>query len=184
MPPRQTFPRKNRARPAKLAEDALWDHALKQLSRRAHSSNELRNKLAQRAESPATVTAVMLKLREYGYTDDRQYSEAFASSRLQNEGFGKFRVLRDLQAKRVSSNVAAEAVAKVFEGADEKELIDAYLARKYRSVDLREFLQQDKNVAAAYRRLRTAGFSSAATLAALKRHGQRSADWEEPPESD
>ena len=184
MATKQTFPRKNRTRPAKLSEDALWDHALKQLSRRAHSSNELRNKLSQRAESPAAVTAVMQKLREYGYTDDQKYSEAFASSRLQNEGFGKFRVLRDLQSKRVSSNVAAEAVAKVFEGADEKELIDAYLARKYRAVVLHDFLQQDKNVASAYRRLRTAGFSSSATLAALKRHSQRAADWEEPPESD
>jgi regulatory protein len=184
MPTKQTFPRKNRVRPAKLAEDALWDHALKHLSRRAHSANELRNKLSQRAESPAAVTVVMQKLLEYGYTDDRKYSEAFASSRLQNEGFGKFRVLRDLQSKRVSSNVASEAVAKVFEGADEKELIEAYLARKYRSLDLHEFLKQDKNVASAYRRLRTAGFSSSATLAALKRHSQRAADWEEPPESD
>jgi len=184
MASKQTFPRKTRARPAKLTEEPLWDHALKILSRRAHSANELKSKLSQRAESPAAVTAVMQKLREYGYTDDQKYSEAFASSRLQNDGFGRFRVLRDLQSKRVSSSVAEQAVAKVFEGADEKDLIDAYIGRKYRSVNLHDFLQQDKNLASAYRRLRTAGFSSSATLAALKRHGQRSADWEEPPESD
>ena len=183
MATKQSFPRKPR-RPAKLGEDALWDHALKQLSRRAHSANELKGKLLQRADEPATVAAVMRKLLEYGYTDDQKFSESFASSRLQNEGFGKFRVLRDLQAKRVSSCVAQQAVAKIFEDADEKELIDAYLARKYRSVVLHDFLQLDKNVASAYRRLRTAGFSSSATLAALKRHGQRAADWEEPPESD
>ncbi len=183
MATKQSFPRKPR-RPAKLGEDALWDHALKQLSRRAHSANELKGKLLQRADEPATVAAVMRKLLEYGYTDDQKFSESFASSRLQNEGFGKFRVLRDLQAKRVSSGVAQQAVAKIFEDADEKELIDAYLARKYRSVVLHDFLQLDKNVASAYRRLRTAGFSSSATLAALKRHGQRAADWEEPPESD
>ena len=82
----------------------------------------------------------MQKLLEYGYTDDQKFSESFASSRLQNEGFGKFRVLRDLQAKRVSSSVAQQAVAKIFEDADEKELIDAYLARKYRSVVLHDFL--------------------------------------------
>jgi len=184
MATKQSFPRKNRSRPAKLAEDALWDHALKLLSRRAYSSSELRNKLSQRAESPAAVPAVMQKLREYGYTDDQKFSEAFASSRLQNEGFGRFRVLRDLYQKRVSSNVAEQAVAKVFEGTGENELIDAYLARKYRSVVLHDFLQEDKNVASAYRRLRTAGFSSSASLAALKRHSQRAADWEEPPESD
>jgi regulatory protein len=184
MTAKQSFPRKNRAHPAKLAEDALWDYALKHLGRRAQSANELKNKLLQRAESPAAVAAVMQKLREYGYTDDQKYSEAFASARLQDQGFGKFRVLRDLQSKRVSSNIAGQAVEKIFEGADEKELIDAYLARKYRSVVLYDFLQQDKNVATAYRRLRTAGFSSSASLAALKRHGQRAADWEEPPEED
>jgi regulatory protein len=184
MATKQKFPAKARARPGKLGEDALWDHALKILSRRARSSSEVRSKLWPRAESPAVLDAVMRKLREYGYTDDQKFSEAFASTRLLNEGFGRFRVLRDLQSKRVSSAVAGEAVAKAFEGTDERQLIDDYLARKYRSVDLREFLEQDKNVASAYRRLRTAGFSSSASLAALKRHGQRTADWEEPPESD
>jgi regulatory protein len=184
MATKQSFPRKPRARPAKLGEDALWDHALKQLSRRALSANELKGKLLQRADEPATVAAVMRKLLEYGYTDDQKFSESFASSRLQNEGFGKFRVLRDLQAKRVSSGVAEKAVAKIFEDADEKDLIETYLARKYRSKVLYDFLQEDKNVASAYRRLRAAGFSSSASLAALKRHSQRAADWEEPPESD
>jgi regulatory protein len=184
MATKQSFPRKPPARPAKLGEDALWDHALKQLSRRALSANELKGKLLQRADEPATVAAVMRKLLEYGYTDDQKFSESFASSRLQNQGFGKFRVLRDLQAKRVSSGIAEKAVAKIFEDSSEMELIEAYLARKYRSKVLHDFLQEDKNVASAYRRLRTAGFSSSASLAALKRHSQRAADWEEPPESD
>lgn len=185
MATKQTFPRKARKRPAKLGEDALWDHALKQLSRRAHSANELKSKLLLRADSPASVAAVMQKLREYGYTDDEKFSESFASARLQNEGFGKFRVLRDLQSKRVSSNIAEQAVSKAFQDTDEKELIDAYLARKYRSVVLSDFLKQEKNVASAYRRLRTAGFSSSGALAALKRHSQRVVDWDEPPpESD
>jgi regulatory protein len=184
MATKQSFPRKPRTRPAKLGEDALLDLALKQLSRRAHSANQLRSKLFLRADSPTTLSAVMQKLKEYGYTDDEKFSESFASSRLQNQGFGRLRVMRDLQSKRVASAVAEHAVAKVFEGADEKELIDTYLARKYRSIVLRDFLKEDKNVASAYRRLRTAGFSSSASLAALKRHGQRAADWEEPPDSD
>jgi regulatory protein len=184
MATKQKFPAKTRSPPVKLGEDALWDHALKILSRRAHSSNELRSKLSRRAESPAAVAAVMLKLREYGYTDDRKFSEAFARARLENNGFGRYRVMRDLQSKRVPSAVAGEAVAKAFEGTDERELIDGYLARKYRSVNLYEFLQQDKNVASAYRRLRTAGFSSSASLAAIKRHARRAEDWEEPPELD
>ena len=162
----------------------MWDYALRALGRRAHSANQLRSKLSLKAESPADVTAVMAKLREYGYTDDKKFSEAFAAARLQNQGFGRFRVLRDLQSKRVSSTVASSAVSQVFQDTNEALLIEEFLARKYRSVDLREFLQQEKNVASAYRRLRTAGFSSSLSLAALKRHGQRSEDWEEPAENE
>ena len=180
MAAKQSFPRKPRTRPAKLGEEALWDYALKQLSRRAHSASQLRAKLCLRANSPAAVAAVMEKLKQYGYTDDQKFSEAFASSRLQNEGFGRFRVLRDLQSKRVSSGVAQQAVSKAFEGTDEKELIDTYLTRKYRSKNLTEFLQEDKNIASTYRRLRTAGFSSSAALSSLKLHSPRAADWEEP----
>src|SRR5271154_6074600 len=124
---KQKFPRKDRSRPAKLGVDALWDHALRILSRRAHSASEVKAKLWQRAESPAVLDAVMLKLREYGYTDDQKFSEAFASTRLQNDGFGRFRVLRDLQNKRVSPAVAGQAVEKAFEGTDEQQLIGAYL---------------------------------------------------------
>jgi len=185
MATKQSFPRKPRNRPAKLDEEHLWDYALKQLSRRAQSANQVRSKLMLRADSPASVAAVMQKLKEYGYADDQKFSEAFASTRLQNQGFGRFRVMRDLQSKRVSSGIAEQAVAKVFEGSDEKQLVDEYLARKYRAVVLHEFLQADKNVASVFRRLRTAGFSSSAALAALKRHSKRSVDWEEPPpESD
>jgi hypothetical protein len=44
-------------------------------------------------------------------------------------------------------------------------------------------LKEEKNLASAYRKLRLAGFTSNATLAALKRHAKHSADWELPDES-
>lgn len=162
----------------KLDESALWDYALRILARKAYSAGEIKQKLNLRAASPGNVSAVLIKLREYGFADDEKFSEAFSLARLRNEGFGRSRVLRDLRTKQVPAKVAEEAIEKTFAGTSEAELIENFLARKYRSKDLIAFLQEEKNLASAYRRLRLAGFTSHASLDALKRHAKRSADWD------
>ena len=171
-------------RPKKLDRDALWEYALRVLGQRARSAREVREKLSQRALSVADVNAAMAKLQEYGLTDDKKFSEAFAASRLQNQGFGRFRVLRDLQAKRVGRTVAETAVEKAFSGTDELGLIERFLERKYRGKNLAEFLKQEKNLASVYRRLRMAGFSSNGSLTILKRHTSRAEEWNETPEEE
>ena len=169
-------------RQKKLDQDGLWNYALRILGVRAYSAAELKRKLLARAELPSDVPAAMEKLREYGFADDRKYAESFASARLANEGFGRFRVLRELRAKQVSPTVAEQAIAQAFSGVEEQKLADEFLARKYRSRNLPEYLAEEKNLASAYRRLRTAGFSSTVTLAALKRHRQQIEEWDEPEE--
>jgi len=166
----------------KLDEKSLWEYALRVLSQRAHSAGQIRQKLLKRAQSAADLEAVLAKLREYEMVDDRRFSEAFAAARLQNEGFGRYRILNDLRRKRVSAAVAESAVNRAFTGSDEQQLIERYLTRKYRNVDLTQFLKEEKNLASAYRRLRTAGFSSGSAVAALKRYSQRVEDFSEPPE--
>jgi len=168
-----------RAKPKKLDEDGLWSYALRALGQRAHSANELKQKLAQRAQSPGVLSATLAKLREYGFTDDAKFSEAFAARRLQNEGFGRYRVLRDLRSRRVAPALAEQAVEKAFSGTDEQDLIQQFLTRKYRGKDLTSFLSEEKNLASAYRRLRTAGFSSGRVLSVLKRYTRKAEDWSE-----
>jgi regulatory protein len=168
-----------RGKAKKLDNGGLWEYALRVLGQRPHSATELRQKLSKRSESAADVATVMGKLRDYGLVDDTKFSEAFASSRLQNRGFGRFRVLRDLRSKRVSGNTAGAAVEKTFAGTDEAELIQRFLERKYRGKKLEEFLKEEKNLASAYRRLRTAGFSSGNSLSILKRYAQQVEDWSE-----
>ena len=159
-----------RKSPKKLDANGLWEYSLKLLALRPHSAGELRQKLRLRAAEAADANAALDKLREYGLADDRLFSEAFATARLQNQGFGKMRVLRDLQTKRVGADTAAKAVSKVFENTSEAELIEQFLARKYRSKNLAAFLQEDKNLMSVYRRLRLAGFASAPSLTTLRRY--------------
>lgn len=169
-------------KPKKLDAEALWNYALRLLGQRAQSTAELRRKLALRAASQADADAAIARLREYGFADDGRFSEAFASGRLQNQGFGRFRVLRDLASKRVARTVAEKAVETVFSETDELQLAEQFLERKYRGKNLKEFLGEEKNLAAAYRRLRTAGFSSSTSFTILKRYTDRAEEWSEPEE--
>ncbi len=171
-----------RKEPAKLDANGLWDYALRVLARRPHSVSELKTKLGRRADSPASLTQTLAKLREYSLTNDRKFSEMFASARLQNQGHGRFRVLRDLRARRVAPEVASDAIAKTFEGTNELELIGQYLQRKYRGRDLPAMLQDEKTLASVYRRLRLAGFSSNNTLTVLRRYKQDIVDVDEGAE--
>lgn len=176
-----------RRSPAKLDGSALWDYALRLLAQRPHSLGELRQKLKRRAAEVSGVAATLDKLREYGLADDRQFSEAFASARLHNQGFGQQRILRDLRTKLVGGKTAEEAISKVYASTDESELIARYLDRKYRGKDLPAFLQDEKNLQSAYRRLRMAGFSSAGSISALRRYKADlpdAPDDEDPPEDE
>lgn len=173
-----------RRSPKKLDAEGLWEYALRVLAQRGHSANELKQKLSRRSESAGEVSSVMAKLREYGLLDDKKFSEAFASTRLQNQGFGRYRVLRDLRSRRIAPEVAEAAVEKTFSGTEEPKLIRQFLERKYRNRNLSEFLKEEKNLAAVYRRLRTAGFSASGSISVLKRYTRAAEDWSEIPEDE
>jgi len=160
MPPRT---------PRRLDSEALFEYALRSLSARAQSIGELRQKLQRRAENSADVPPVLARLKESGYLDDRRYAESLASSRLENQGLGKARVLNDLRKRRIAPAVAEKAVSEAYKETDEIKLIEGYLRRKYRNTAFDQFLADPKNLAAAYRRLRMAGFSSGNCVRVLKR---------------
>jgi regulatory protein len=165
-------------KPKPLDEDALFNYALRALGGRAHSQGELREKLRRRAADTGALEAVLGRLKEAGYLDDRRFAEGFAAARLENQGLGSARVLRDLRQRRVAPALAGEAVEKTFAGVDEVRLIEDFLARKFRGKQLPAFLADEKNLAGAYRRLRYAGFSSNASIQVLKKYAREAEELE------
>ncbi len=163
---------------AKLKLEALRSYALRALSQRGLSVSELRGKLHLRAENHADVDAVLDAFQSYGYLDDKRLSEGFADSRAQSGSIGQQRVLRDLLKKRIAPGVAREAVSRAFENVDEPALIREFLERKMRGKNLGEYLKEPKNLASLYRRLRTAGFSSSASIRVLKSYSAHADDLE------
>jgi regulatory protein len=153
----------------KLDASKLWDYALKSAGQRAQTLGEMRTKLRRRAERVEDVEATLAKMQEYKLLDDGRFAETFATSRLENQGFGKARALRDLRQRRVAPALAEKAVERVYAESDEIALIEEYVRRKYRSASRETLFQEDKDLASAFRRLRLAGFSSGKIVAVLKR---------------
>jgi len=159
-------------RPGRLDAEGLWESALRALAKRAHSTGELREKLLGRAQRASDVPGVLARLKQSGYLNDQRFAEGYSASRLENQGFGKSRVLRDLGRRRVAPGLAEKAVQEAYRGVDEIELIEDFLRRKFRNLPLETHLAEPRKLASAYRRLRGAGFSAGNTLGVLKRYAR------------
>ncbi|MEO7653798.1 MAG: regulatory protein RecX [Bryobacteraceae bacterium] len=175
-----THSRRSRRPPRRLDAEALWAYAVKTLAGRAHSTGELRRKLALKAEIAADIPSVISRLRDYGYLNDKRFAENFAGARLENQGLGAGRVLRDLRQRQVASPVAESAVRQAYENVDEMNLIEDFIDRKLRG----KTLDDPKVLASAYRRLMHAGFASGHIITVLKRRAKdaEALDSFEPPD--
>ena len=161
---------KPRKPPAPLDLEGLLAYSARVLTARAQTISELRQKLTRRAAERGDVDEVIRRLKENGYLNDQRFAESFASWRRDNEGYGKTRVVRDLMARRVAPELAKKVAETAYSGADETALIEQFLHRKFRGKNLGALLQDDKHLASAFRRLRTAGFSSGGSIQVLKRY--------------
>jgi regulatory protein len=180
-------PPKSRKPPAPLDIEGLLAYSARVLTARAQTTSELRQKLTRRAAQRGDVDEVIRRLKENGYLNDQRFAESFANWRRDNDGIGKTKVVRDLMARRVAPDLAKKTAEAVYSGTDETALIERFLARKFRGRDLGALLQEEKHLASAFRRLRTAGFSAGSSIQVLKRYAAEAGRLEEigedePPE--
>jgi len=170
-------------KPRRLDAEALYTYAVRALAGRAHSSGEMREKLRRRAERVEDVDAVIARLKESAYLDDRRFAEGFAAARLSNQRFGRTRVMQDLRGRRVAPGLAEKTVGEVYRDVDESALIEEWVRRKYRLAPRESLFQDDKDLASAYRRLLRAGFRTGEIIRVLKRFARNPEllDGFEPP---
>ena len=74
--------------------------AVKLLSRREHSIQELRRKLARKEFSNGVIDAVVSNLQEADLVSDARYAEVFVRSRI-NRGDGPMKVLASLRERGI-----------------------------------------------------------------------------------
>jgi regulatory protein len=106
--------------------------ALHLLARRALTVSECRRRLLDRSHPAAEIDAAVAHLLETGGLDDSKLARAQARTALETKGRGRLRVLRELVARGVSNDVAAEAIGEVFGEQDERALVQRALQKKLR----------------------------------------------------
>jgi len=110
------------------------------------------------------VRAVVVRLKEHGYLNDRSYAETFARLRQENEKLGARRVRSDLQQKGVRADVIEEAVGARYGETNEEALAREHLERKRIKKPANE-----KETARVVRRLVAAGFATGTIYKILRR---------------
>lgn len=110
--------------------------ALRLLSMREHSRDELRRKLKAKAQAGDDVEAVLDRMAETGLQSDVRFAESLV--RTQGERVGIERLRRDLAERGVSREVAEAALSEFLVG-DELTRAHAVWTKKF------DVLPQDQN---------------------------------------
>ena len=88
---------------------SLRGRALRLLTQREHSRQELSRKLAPHAESPEQLAAVLDRLQQEGLLSEARFAESLA--RRRSERFGLRRIEQELQAHRLDPEVSGPVLA-------------------------------------------------------------------------
>jgi regulatory protein len=152
------------------SEEELYEYAVGALARRMRTVAELKRLLRARVEDAESeygktlVELIIRRLKDRGYLNDSQYAAYFSSLRRDNQKFGRMRVVTDLKAKGMHSDVIDKAVDAAYEGVSEEKQAREYLRRK-RMVKPKD----QKEAARIFRQLARGGFGPKTIFSILKK---------------
>lgn len=95
-----------------------YQASLRYLSRRPHSSGEIRKKLSEQGYETQLIATLIVRLEEQGYLDDREFAQIWAQERIRNGKKGRSFVQYELNQKGLSSEHIHEAILHIEEGAE------------------------------------------------------------------
>lgn len=116
------------------ARERTMNRAVKLLAAKPRSIAELRERLLEKVwTNDEIVSAVLEKLKEYGYLNDEQFARDVALSKLRQKPQGKRALQFAMSRKKVDREVAEAAVNDAFEKMPETEQIDRAIEKRLRS---------------------------------------------------
>ncbi|MBA3957945.1 MAG: regulatory protein RecX [Parachlamydiaceae bacterium] len=143
---------------------AALNYALRRLSVRSLSSNEMRKSLVERLVSPDTISKVIQECMQNGYLNDEVWLDAFVRGLLSKK-LGPRAMMYKLRLKGVSQSDAE----RILESSDNpeacQERIAKLVATRYRTRDLTDYHEREKVIAALMRK----GFNLDDVQAVLKK---------------
>lgn len=161
------MPFRARSKPEPLDEAALYQYAVGALARQMRTVAELKRLMSRRVEQgeagESKIAAVVARLADQHYLDDRAFASTYTRLRQENQSFGKRRVQQELSRKGVQAELVASTLETAYAQVSEEELVRRYVARKRIKKP-----QDEKETARLVRRLVGAGFSFAIISTLLK----------------
>jgi regulatory protein len=152
------MPFRSRRRPEPLDEAALYQYAVGALARQMRTVAELKRLMSRRVEQgevgESKMAAVVTRLADQHYLDDRAFASTYTRLRQENQSFGKRRVQQELTRKGVQAELVASTLETAYAQVSEEDLARRYVARKRIKKP-----QDEKETTRLVRRLVGAGFS-------------------------
>ncbi len=130
------------------AKTTAYQKALRFLSYRTRSVQEIRNRLERDSIPPKIIEYTVVKLLNQQLLDDSRFAETFAESKMMHRPVGMNRLRRELLAKGISRTIV-EKVLDTYSSPESEYLHALQIARKK--------LQTDRSVESRVRRRRLAG---------------------------
>ena len=131
--------------------------ALRMLTYRDRSKQEIRDKLEQKEISPCVIENVVTLLSDYGYLDDRAFAQRWARSLLETKNWGFSRIGVALRGRGLARELVEEAISQLREDYSEEETAFQIMKRRFSHFDLQEASSKEKRRVIAF--LKRRGFS-------------------------
>ncbi|MDK2820536.1 MAG: regulatory protein [Clostridia bacterium] len=100
-------------KPNNQSKTAAWNYALRLLTFRQRSCQEMRLRLKQKGFIDEIINQTLEKLKDLNLLDDVRFAEDWASYRVNNHPMGGLRLKQELQQRGIEPSLAEEVVAKV-----------------------------------------------------------------------
>ncbi len=88
-------------------------YALKLLSYRSYSVEELWQRLQRKGFSPGTIEQIIPLMLDYGYLNDEAYARSFIELLLRKRGYGTRRLLQELLSRGIDRTLATELLQEI-----------------------------------------------------------------------
>lgn len=138
--------------------------ALRFLSIRNHSRNELRQKLLKKKFSEDIIEKVLNELSQLSYLNDRKFAEQFFNE-LIGKHFGPLKIKNEMMKRGIDKQTIDEILQNYFNDEDsQKEVILSYLQKN----KFPKKLKSKNELQKIYNHLISRGFSSSVIVKALR----------------
>ena len=156
------------------ARERTMNRAVKLLAAKPRSVGELRERLLEKGwTNREIVDAVIEKLSNYKYLDDRQYASDLAVSKLRQQPQGRRRLKQTLSQKKLDKETVDQAIAIAFEKVPETDLIDRAIEKQIR---LRGKPETREEIKKLYDHLLRRGFSYDLIISRMREIGSVETD--------